>query len=233
MIACDVAHATFDIVTFDCYGTLIDWENGIADAFREAMERDGIRIEHDDILRAYAAIEPLVEQERYRSYRDVLTETATRVANMYGWPLAYSRAGFLAESLPRWKAFPDTNDALERLRNAGIRLGILTNCDDDLIAATIRNQFTVTFDLVITAEQVHSYKPAPAHFVTARHHIGDARWLHAAQSNFHDIVPTNLFNVSNAWINRRHETPLAGGVPMREFEDLRGLADWVTSGKAT
>jgi len=228
-MSCDVAHALFDIVTFDCYGTLVDWESGIVDAFEEAMERDGIRIERDDILRAYAAIEPLVEQERYRSYREVLTETASRVANMYGWPLAYSRAGFLAESLPRWKAFADTNESLHRLRDANIRLGILTNCDDDLIAATIRNQFTVSFDLVITAQQVLSYKPAPAHFLTARERIGDARWLHAAQSNFHDIVPANVFNIPNAWINRKHESPGAGGVPMHEFGDMRAFADWLTS----
>jgi len=226
-MACDVAHERFDIITFDCFGTLIDWESGIADAFDEAMTRDGVRIERDVILRSYAAIEPLVEQERYRSYRDVLTETAARIANMNGWPLSDSRAGFLAESLPRWKPFADTNAALERLRDAGIRLGLLTNSDDDLIAATRRNQFTVDFDLVITAQQVRAYKPAPPHFNTARERIGDARWLHAAQSDFHDIVPANLFNIPNAWINRKHETPLAGGVPGWEFADMRGLADWL------
>ena len=219
--------AHYDIVTFDCYGRLIDWESGIAGAFEEAMARDGIRIERDDVLRAYAAIEPLVEQERYRSYRDVLTETAMRVANMHGWPLAYSRAGFLAESLPLWKPFADTNRSLERLRAAGYKLGLLTNCDDDLIAATRRNHFTVDIDLVITAQQVHDYKPAPAHFEAARSRIGNARWLHAAQSNFHDIVPCNVFNVPNAWINRKRETALAGGTPTREFSDLVGLADWL------
>ena|ERR1051326_1416515 len=218
----------FDFVTFDCYGTLIDWESGIADAFDEAMQRDGIRISRDDVLRAYAAIEPLVEQERYRSYRDVLTETAMRVANMYGWPLAYARAEFLAESLPHWKPFDDTNAALERMRAAGIKLGILTNCDDDLNAATRRNHFTVEFDLVITAQHVRAYKPAPAHFDAARERIGNARWLHAAQSDFHDIVPCNLFDVPNAWINRKKEMPLAGGVPTYEFEDVKGLAEFLT-----
>lgn len=217
----------FDIVTFDCYGTLIDWERGIADAFQYAMDRDGININRDDILRAYAAIEPVVEQERYRSYRDVLTETAARIANMHGWPLSYSRAEFLAESLPQWKPFADTNDALERMRGAGIRLGLLTNCDDDLIAATRRHHFTVDFDVVVTAEQVRAYKPAPPHFTTARERIGNARWLHAAQSNFHDIVPCTRFNIPNAWINRKHETPLEGGVPGQEFNDVKGLADWL------
>jgi len=216
----------FDVVTFDCYGTLIDWESGIAGAFEEAMARDGIRIGRDDILRAYAAIEPLVEQERYRCYRDVLTETAMRVANMHGWPLSYSRSGFLADSLPEWKAFPDTNAALERLRDSGHRLGILTNCDVDLNAATRRNHFTVDFEFVVTAEEVRSYKPARGHFDAGRDRAGE-RWLHAAQSNFHDIVPANLFNIPNAWINRKGETALAGGTPTKELRDMAGLADWL------
>jgi len=219
----------YDVLTFDCYGTLIDWESGIAAAFEEAMARDGIRIDRHDILQAYAAIEPLVEQERYRSYRDVLTETAMRVANMHGWPLSYSRAGFLAESLPRWKAFPDTNDALQRLRDAGHELGILTNCDVDLNAATRRNHFTVEFDFVVTAEEVRSYKPARAHFDAGRERAGDRRWLHAAQSNFHDIIPANLFGIPNAWINRKAQTALPGGVPTKELADMAGLAEWLGS----
>ena len=93
-------------------------------------------------------------------------------------------------SLPRWKPFADTNRALERLRAAGYRLGILSNVDDDLLAET-RRHFTVDFDLIITAQQVGSYKPAPGHFVAARKRIGSARWLHAAQSNFHDVAPTH------------------------------------------
>ncbi|PYV81950.1 MAG: hypothetical protein DMG93_13705 [Acidobacteria bacterium] len=110
----------FRVITFDCYGTLIDWENGIADAFRRAAESDGVHIARDEVLRAYAIIEPIVEQERYRSYREVLTETAARIAHMYGWPLSYERAGFLAASLPEWKPFDDTNRALERLGAARI-----------------------------------------------------------------------------------------------------------------
>lgn len=217
----------FDIITFDCYGTLIDWESGIVEAFRSEAESDGVRIEGEEILRAYASIEPVVEQERYRTYREVLAETAQRMAGLYGWTVPPARAGFLAESLPSWKPFDDTNRALERLRDAGHQLGILTNCDDDLIAAT-RRHFTVDFELVVTAQQVGAYKPAPPHFVTAREKIGSSRWLHAAQSNFHDIVPTNVLNIPNAWINRRHETPLPGGIPGREFADVHGLAEWLT-----
>jgi 2-haloalkanoic acid dehalogenase type II len=214
----------FDIVTFDCYGTLIDWESGIADAFLRAAREDGVTLRRDVVLRAYELIEPLVEREQYRLYRDVLHETAVRVARALGWPLAQQRGHFLATSLPQWKPFPDTNAALERLRDAGYRLGILSNIDDVLLAAT-RRHFTVDFDLIVTAQQVRSYKPGPAHFQAAREAIGDARWLHAAQSNFHDIVPCNALGIPTAWVNRRGDAALAGGTPVHEVKDLAGLAD--------
>ncbi|HUR80200.1 MAG TPA: HAD-IA family hydrolase [Thermoanaerobaculia bacterium] len=206
-------HRRYDCITFDCYGTLIDWESGIADAFRNA----GVDLPREALLREYARIEPLVEQERYRPYREVLTETAARIANRDG--------AFLAESLPHWQPFPDTNAALERLRDAGYKLGILSNVDDDLLAET-RRHFTVDLDLLVTAQQVRSYKPGLAHFETARAKIGSARWLHAAQSNFHDIAPATRLGIDNAWVNRRNET---GGVkPTYEVRDLRGLADLLT-----
>jgi 2-haloacid dehalogenase/putative hydrolase of the HAD superfamily len=213
-----------DIVTFDCYGTLIDWETGIADAFLSAARIDGIELRRNEVLHAYAALEPVVEQERYRRYRDVLTEAATRVAHSLGWPLAYERATFLISSIASWQPFPDTNAALQRLRDAGYQLGILSNIDDDLLAAT-RKHFTVGFDLIVTAEQVKSYKPAPAHFLAARESIGDLRWLHAAQSNFHDIVPANAMEVPTAWVNRHAEAALPGGKPTYEVRDLKELAE--------
>ena len=231
----------YDIVTFDCYGTLIDWERGIADAFRDAARADGVELDRGAVLRAYAEHEPVAEQPPFRPYRDVLANTARRVAHALGWQI--DDASFLAKSLPSWTTFPDTNAALQRLRGAGIRrptdgtgqsvqrlrgagirLGILSNVDDDLLAAT-RRHFSVDFDLVITAQQVRSYKPGHAHFVTARSAIGGAPWLHAAESNFHDIVPTNALRIENAWINRRGAPPLAGGVPtLGEFRDLAALA---------
>jgi len=204
----------FDVITFDCYGTLIDWESGIRAAFAAAG------LDGEDALRAYAKIEPVVEHEKYRSYRDVLKETASRIA-------PHVKTNFLADSLPSWKPFRDTNPALERLVHYDIRLGILSNVDDDLIGETCKH-FTVDFELVITAQQVRSYKPGHAHFLTARQRIGDAKWLHAAQSNFHDIVPANTLGIANAWINRNAETALAGGVPTFEFRDLTGLADAMT-----
>jgi 2-haloalkanoic acid dehalogenase type II len=217
---------SYDIVTFDCYGTLIDWVSGIRDAFAHAAAEDGIGLATDDALKLYAQIEPIVERD-YRPYRDVLIETAGRVAHALGWRLDYQRATFLVNSLPSWRPFADTNPALERMRDAGIKLGLLSNVDDDLLAAT-RRHFTVDFDLIITAQQVRSYKPGHAHFLTARQRIGDARWLHAAQSDLHDIVPTNVLGIPNAWINRLGEQALPGGHPMMEFRDLAGLAAAIT-----
>jgi 2-haloacid dehalogenase/putative hydrolase of the HAD superfamily len=215
---------TYEIVTFDCYGTLIDWENGIAEAFSAAARQDGVVLDRDSILRAYEEIEPAVERERYRPYRHVLTETSLRVGEALGWPVPPERRTFLPDSLPHWKPFADTNDALERLRAGGYRLGILSNVDDDLLAET-RRHFTVDFDLIVTAQQVGSYKPAPGHFVAAREQIADARWLHAAQSNFHDVVPVNAMRVPTAWVNRRGDLPLPGGVPTYEVRDMAALAD--------
>lgn len=218
----------FEFITFDCYGTLVDWQGGIGDAFVRAAEADGVRIDVAETLRTYAAIEPVVQSEIYRPYRDVLATAALRVAHTLEWPLSPARAAFLADSLPSWRPFPDTNAALERLREAGYRLGILSNTDDDLIAAT-RRHLTVDFELVITAQQVRAYKPAPAHFLAARERIGQRSWLHAAQSDFHDIIPANVLGIPNAWINRLGEQPLPGGVPDSEYANLTELADALCS----
>ncbi len=216
----------FDVVTFDCYGTLIDWERGIVEAFRAAAAVDGVRVDAATVLAAHAEIEPRVEAEPYRRYRDVLAETARQVAARLGWPLAEARAGFLAESLPAWRPFADTNPALELLARAGYRLGLLSNVDDDLLAAT-RRHFTVGFDLLVTGEQVRAYKPAPAHFTMARQRIGDARWLHAAQSHFHDVVPARALGIPVAWINRERREPSGPARPDRELATLAELAAWL------
>jgi 2-haloalkanoic acid dehalogenase type II len=216
----------YDVITFDCYGTLIDWEAGISDAFAEAAAADGHALDRTQALKAYAEVEPVVEAETYRPYRDVLTETARRVAERLGWPLSQARAVFLPESLPAWRPFPDTNPALERLAAAGYSLGILSNVDDDLLAGT-RRHFTVTFDTIITAQQVGSYKPAHGHFTAARQRLGGQRWLHAAQSYFHDVMPARALRIPVAWINRKHQTASDGGSADREFSTLTELADWL------
>ena len=216
----------YDVVTFDCYGTLIDWEDGIASAFSREAAEDGVVLDRSRVVAAYHELEPDVEAFEYRPYRDVLTATAIRVAQRLGWPLTEDRARFLPESLPRWKPFPDTDTALRRLAADGHRLGILSNVDDDLLGET-RRHFPVPFDVVVTAQQVQSYKPAPAHFVEARRRIGGARWLHAAQSFFHDVVPARRLGIPVAWINRKAEKPLDDVPPDAELRDLTDLVDWL------
>ncbi|HKA62911.1 MAG TPA: HAD-IA family hydrolase [Methylomirabilota bacterium] len=215
----------YDVITFDCYGTLIDWDAGIRGAFERAIRETAAGVDARRALEVYEEIEAEVEAERYRRYREVLVETARRVAKRLDWALPESMTGFLPDSLPFWIPFPDTNAALERLFKAGYRLGILSNVDDDLLEGT-RRHFTVPFDPIVTAQQVGSYKPAPGHFVTARQRLGDARWLHAAQSHFHDVTPARRHGVSTAWINRKR---LVRGAPRpdRELTTLTELADWL------
>lgn len=217
----------YDVITFDCYGTLIDWEGGIAGAFAKAAAADGVTLDREEVLAAYAEIEPEVESEAYRRYRDVLAETALRVAEGLNWPISPDRAAFLPDSLPDWRPFPDTNPALERLAAAGYTLGILSNVDTDLLEAT-RRHFTVPFEIIVTAEQAGSYKPAHGHFNLARERIGDRRWLHAAQSYFHDVVPARALHIPVAWVNRKAEPPTGAARPDRELRDLAALAEWLT-----
>jgi 2-haloacid dehalogenase/putative hydrolase of the HAD superfamily len=191
----------YDVVTFDCYGTLIDWEGGLATACIRAAWQDGVRLERAAVIQAYMAAERDVEAGSYHLYRDVLAESARGVAKRLGWRLDPARARFLADSLPTWVAFPDTNAALERLRGVGYALGILSNIDDDLLAMT-RRHFTVDFEVVVTAQQVRSYKPAQPHFDAARRAIGTRRWLHVGQGYFHDMVPARALSLPNAWPDR-------------------------------
>src|SRR5262249_2500272 len=152
-----MADKKFEVVTFDCYGTLIDWEGSIVRAFQGEAGKDGMKLDPDDIISAYMKEEPAVEAGPYKSYREVLGETAERVGSRLGWKPGAERAGFLGASLGDWQPFPDTNAALERLSRR-YTLGILSNIDDDLLALT-RRHFTVDFGLVVTAQQVRSYKP--------------------------------------------------------------------------
>jgi 2-haloalkanoic acid dehalogenase type II len=216
----------YDYVTFDCYGTLIDWEGGIWAAFESVGAEAGIRLRRDATLEAYAEIEPIVQAATFMSYRDVLAETARRVARRFEWDLDEATSQFLPESLGSWRAFDDSGPALARLVGSGYRLGILSNVDADLLARTLR-QFEVEFDLLITAQDVGSYKPAHGHFLAARDQIAGRRWLHAAQSLFHDVVPSRELGVPVAWINRKAETATREHAPDREFRDLTELAGWL------
>ena len=216
----------FDVLTFDCYGTLIDWERGLGDAFAIAARAEGVLPDRATLLAAYHEIEQSIEAERYRSYRQVLALTARRLAERFTWRLPDGEERFLPDSVPAWPPFPDTNAALARLATAGYRLAILSNVDDDLLAAT-RRHLDVDFEFVVTAQQVGSYKPAPAHWNAARKRIGDARWLHVAQSLFHDIVPARRLGIASAWINRKRQSPPGAERPDVEFGTLAEAADWL------
>jgi 2-haloalkanoic acid dehalogenase type II len=221
--------ADYDVITFDCYGTLIDWERGIHNAFAALARSTGAAIDPAAALADYHAIEPVVQAEAFRSYREVLGESARRAAARQQWALSPEEAADFAARLPEWPAFADTDAALVRLAAAGYQLGILSNVDDDLLQATLRH-FSAPFDLLVTAEQVGSYKPAHGHFIRARERLGGLRWLHAAQSHFHDVTPASALGVPVVWVNRKHEPlPDGGPAPLADVPTLAALADWLAT----
>ena len=219
----------YDVITFDCYGTLVDWESGISSAIVDAAARAGIEVRPWTALALYMEIEPAVQAEAYTSYRTVLAEAARRVAARLNWTPGPRDSGFLPDSLPGWPVFDDTRAGLRRLVEAGYRLGILSNVDEDLLAAT-RRALDIPFepDLIVTAEAVGSYKPAVGHFIEARRRVGDARWLHAAQSWFHDVVPASELEIPVAWVNRNSEDIRPDGSPAIVVGSVGQLADALT-----
>jgi 2-haloacid dehalogenase len=206
--------------TFDCYGTLIDWNGGIR---RELERLFGVEA-GPRLLERYHEVEPQVQAEAYRSYREVLSHTLERTAAAEGLQIPEGEAGALGGSLPDWEPFPEVRDALSEARSRGWLLAILSNSDRDLIAAS-QAQIGVPFDLVVVAEDVGSYKPGHAHwerFFEATTAERD-RHVHVAASLFHDIAPANELGLTSAWINRRGEE--AGPEPTRELPDLAALPD--------
>jgi 2-haloacid dehalogenase len=206
--------------TFDCYGTLIDWNSGI----RAVLERLW-GVEHaPELLQRYHELEPEVQAEEYRSYGEVLSLTLERIAQEVGYGIPEGESGMLAQSLPSWPPFPEVPEALRELRHRGWDLVILSNSDRDLIFAS-EKQIGVPFDLMIVAEDVRSYKPAHGHWerffetTTAEreHHV------HVAASLFHDIAPAKELGLTTVWINRLGEN--ADPEPDRELTDLSTLPD--------
>ena len=211
-----------DTLTFDCYGTLIDWSAGLRSAlgriFGEAAGRDATLID------AYVETEAEVEAGEHRLYREVLAETVRRLASCLQVDLPPGREDWLAEALPAWTPFADTNEALRRLKRR-FRLGVLSNVDRDLFSGTARH-FAVDFDFVITAEDVGSYKPAPGHFQRLiESHAPAETVVHVGQSPYHDGVPAEAFGLPFVWINRYAQENRTGVRPDLEFPDLRSLAD--------
>ena len=219
-----MSHRSFDLVTFDCYGTLIDWRGGIAGAFERAASEFATSVERERILDLHAEIEPGVQMGEFRPYREVLRETARQIGQRVGWSEPESGWSFLPDSLAHWQPFPDTVAALRRLREAGLTLGILSNVDDDLVAASLE-QLEVDFEFVVTAQQVRTYKPAQPHFDAGRDRVAGRRWLHVAQSVFHDIAPASELGIPGVWINRLGEA--ADSRPIATHPDLESFATWL------
>ena len=228
-------YARFEALTFDTYGTLIDWETGILGGLRPVLARAGVpeSVAPDEVLlEAFAAAEARIEAGPYRRYRDVLAEVFDEVAGRWGVaPTADERARF-GGSVVDWPAFPDSAEALDRLASR-FRLGVITNCDDDLFAASAR-RLGEPFTWVVTAQQLGSYKPAERNFELALDRIGLPRELvlHVAQSLFHDHVPAQRLGFSSVWIDRRRgrdgggATAPAGDVEVdAAFPDMASFAD--------
>jgi 2-haloacid dehalogenase len=206
--------------TFDCYGTIVDWNAGI----REELEKL-FGVEHADrLLERYHELEPEIQAANPgHSYREVLTIALERLADEEGLTLPEGEASALARSLPSWPVFEDAHGALEEARGRGWRLAILSNTDRDLIEASME-AIGVEFDDAIVAGDIGSYKPARRHWEVFREqHGGDLEHVHVAQSLFHDIEPTNQLGIPNVWINRLGEPD--DPRPDRTLGSLAGLAD--------
>lgn len=218
------------LLSFDCYGTLIDWESGIAAAISELCDHHDIICSRDQILELYARCEAAEESTDYRPYRDILRSVTRRMAKEFGVMPTETDLQTLERSLPHWPPFSDTVAALQRLKTK-FRLAVISNIDEDLFAGTAR-LLNVSFDFVTTASQVKAYKPNLTVFEQARKRIGveNKNWLHVAQSKFHDIAPANALGLQSVWINRRHNqvgdgaTPQSTAVPTLELPDLQSLA---------
>jgi 2-haloacid dehalogenase len=208
-----LAYDRFDALTFDCYGTLIDWEAGLLGAFAPVLARHGVHIDDEELLVRYAAHEARLEAGPFLRYRDVLGGGLRGVAAELGFEPTDDEVAAFGGSVVDWPAFPDSAAALARLATR-FRLGVLTNCDDDLFAAS-NARLGVTFDWVVTAEQVGSYKPAETNFqaLFERVEVPRERILHVAQSRFHDHAPAKRLGMTSVWIDRRHDRPGAGATP--------------------
>ena len=208
-----LAYDRFDALTFDCYGTLIDWEAGLLAAFAPILDRHDVAIDEEDLLVRYAAHEARLEAGPYLRYRDVLGGGLRGVAAELGIQPTDDDVAAFGGSVVDWPAFGDSASALARLATR-FRLGVLTNCDDDLFAAS-NERLGVTFDWVVTAQQVGSYKPDEANFqaLFERVDVPRERILHVAQSLFHDHAPAQRLGMASVWIDRRHDRPGAGATP--------------------
>ena len=234
----------FEALSFDCYGTLIDWEAGIGAVLRDWADRRGLDMTTEELLVAYADNEAEAERSHPTDpYPSILSRAMRSLGKQLGVEVSHDDAHALAVSVPDWPAFPDSADALQRLAKH-FKLIILSNIDNDGFAASNR-RLGVTFDAILTAENIGSYKPSPANFDALDHHVDTMgiprdKLLHVAQSLFHDHVPAKGRGMTTVWINRRHADPGWGATPNPEadvtpdwtFTSMAEFADAVESRRA-
>lgn len=223
----------FEVVSFDCYGTLIDWERGILPVLRQLLSSREIDLSDDATLELFAEFESELEksEHNYIKYRELLQEIVQEFGKRFNFEPTETEVKCLSESIKNWQPFPDTVAALAALKQK-YKLAVISNIDDDLFADTAKH-LKVELDWLITAEQVRSYKPSTRNFEIALATMGIApeKLLHVAQSIYHDIVPAASMGISTVWVNRRHEktgfgaTLPASGQPDWEVPDLKTLVE--------
>jgi 2-haloacid dehalogenase len=220
----------FEVLTFDCYGTLIDWETGIWKALSPILSAHQSTLTQQPALEMYGEFETKAESEDYREYKKILATVVEMFGLKLGFQPSKTELGSFSASVKDWPAFPDSPRALQALHEK-YKLAIISNIDDDLFEFSER-RLQVKFDWVITARQARSYKPSLNNFRLAMERIGlpHDKILHVAQSLFHDIVPARKLGLSTVWVNRRHDkegfgaTPAAHAQPDLEVPDLESLA---------
>jgi 2-haloacid dehalogenase len=202
----------YEVLTFDCYGTLINWEAGILPALHRILSAHGKNMDNATLLKRYGDFEQRSEQGKFRPYREVLESVVHQFGDELRFTPTAAEARSLPDSLPTWKPWPDTVAALRQLRTR-FRLAILSNVDDDLFALT-RPQLEVDFDEVITAQQAQAYKPSLKLFELAlsRIHAPAHRVLHVGQSIYHDVIPAQALGLATVWVNRPSARPGVGAV---------------------
>ncbi len=226
----DLDFSRFDALTFDCYGTLIDWERGILETLQTALG-GGREIDRERTLESYARSEAELESGDYLPYREIVTRSMTAVCAELGVTAGDADRERFGRSVGEWPPFEDSSDALRRLATR-FRLGVITNCDDDLFAQSAQ-RLGMAFDWVVSAQQARAYKPSPEPFRLAleRIDVPADRILHVAQSLFHDHVMAGRMGLASVWIDRRRgmagsgATPPAEARPDASYPDMRSFAD--------
>jgi 2-haloalkanoic acid dehalogenase type II len=215
-----------DYITFDCYGTLIDWEGGIRDALKKLSEKKGFYLSSDGLSEKYIKAELQIEAGQYRKYHEILQLTAKRLLKSEGFDISDKDALEFADSIFTWQPFAETHNTLAKLKDQGYKLVILSNIDNEIIKRSIRLIGT-DFDGVVTAEDVGAYKPAYGHWreMLKRFNAKTEEVLHVGASYVHDVIPAKELGFDAIWINRNHEKPTAEIRPNIEFPDLTPLPD--------